>query len=104
EQAFQNNQDLIDECDSYEDFLNATSEVHARLPGTITTVRETKTRATQKEMGIVKIEWGSDTVEFAVFPQQWKAYKFLWKERTPGIFRLKKGAKGINFEEGMKLS
>jgi len=43
-------------------------------------------------------------VEFAVFPQQWKAYKFMWRERTPGIFTLKKSAKGINFEDGMKLS
>jgi DNA polymerase-3 subunit alpha len=104
EQAFANNQDLIDECDDYESFLDSTSEITARLPGTIVSIRETKTRATGNDMGIVKIEWGSDTVEFAVFPQQWKVYKFLWRERVPGIFRLKKSAKGINFEEGMKLS
>lgn len=104
EQAFENNSDLIEECDEYDDFLAATSECHARLPGTIVSIRPTKTRAAKKDMGIVKIEYGVNTVEFAVFPQQWAAYKFLWRERTPGIFRLKRGDKGINFEEGQKLS
>jgi DNA polymerase-3 subunit alpha len=104
EEAFRNNDEVLADCDDYESFHNSTSEVVATLPGTIVSVRETKTRATQKEMGIVKIEWGIDTVEFAVFPQQWKAYKFMWRERTPGIFTLKKSAKGINFEDGIKLS
>jgi DNA polymerase-3 subunit alpha len=103
EQAFQNNSDLLQDCDDYHTFLDGTHST-AALPGTIVSIREVKTRAAQKEMGIVKIEFGSDTVEFAVFPQQWKAYKFLWRERTPGIFTLKRSDKGINFEDGMKLS
>lgn len=104
QQAFDSNRDLIDECDDYDEFLDSNSEVFARLPGTIVSVRKTQTRQSKKDMGIVKIEWGTQTCEFAVFPQQWVAYKFLWRERTPGIFVLKKSAKGINFEEGMKLS
>lgn len=104
QEAFENNADLVAECDEWQDFLDSSSEEYFRLPGTIVSVRETKTRAAQKEMGIVKIEWDADTVEFAVFPQQWKAYKFLWRERTAGLFYLKKSSKGINFEDGMKLS
>lgn len=104
EQAFMNNQDLIDECDLYSDLLDSNSDVTTRLPGTIVSVRETKTRATQSDMGFVKMEWGTETIEFVVFPRQWAAYKFLWRERTPVILTLKKTAKGINFEEGMKLS
>lgn len=104
-QAFANNQDLIDDCDTY-DWFNETHSagVSGKLPGTIVSIRKTKTRATQKDMGIVKIEWGRDTVEFAVFPQQWVSYKFMWRERTPGVFTLKKSDKGINFEHGIKLA
>jgi DNA polymerase-3 subunit alpha len=103
-EAFQKNQDLIDACDEYEGFLSSQSDIRARLPGIITQVRKTKTKAQGKEMGIVKIEMGEDTVEFAVFPQQWISYKHLWQERTPGVFLLRKTDRGINFEEGMKLA
>lgn len=104
EEAFRNNSELVQDCDDYESFLDCNSECKAHLPGIVTKVRKTKTRAAGNEMGIVSIEYGSDQIEFAVFPQQWKAYKWLWKERTPGIFRLKKSDRGINFEEGIKLS
>lgn len=105
QQAFDNNSDLVAECDDYEWFNNTQSAgLSAKLPGTVINVRPTKTRAAGKDMGIVKIEWGQDTVEFAVFPQQWLSYKFLWRERTPGIFTLKKSDKGINFEDGIKLA
>lgn len=104
EEAFQNNADLIQDCDDYETFLDANSDCKARLPGIVTKVRKTKTRAAGNEMGIVTIEYGVDQVEFAVFPQQWKAYRWLWKERTPGIFQVKKTDRGMNFEEGMKIA
>ena len=105
EQAFANNQDLTDACDTY-DWFNEThsADVRGKLPGTIVAIRPTKTKAAQKDMGIVKIEWGQDTIEFAVFPQQWASYKFMWRERTPGVFTLKKSEKGINFEHGIKLA
>jgi DNA polymerase-3 subunit alpha len=104
DEAFANNQDLVDECDEYQWFQDSVSATAARLPGTIVNIRPVKTKAAGKDMGIIKIEWGSETIEFAVFPQQWMAYKFLWKERTPGIFMLKKTDRGIHFEDGMKLS
>lgn len=103
EEAFRANQDLLDDCDTYADLYESESDVYTRLPGIITSVRQTKTRANGTEMGIVNIEYGMDRIEFVVFPQQWKAYKWLWKERTPGIFKLKRTDRGINFEEGMRL-
>lgn len=103
EEAFRNNSDLVDECDEYSWFHDVETPTTGRLPGTVINVRSTVTRSTGSQMGIVKIEWGEDTVEFAVFPQQWRAYKFMWRERTPGIFVLKKTDKGINFEHGIKL-
>jgi DNA polymerase III alpha subunit len=81
-----------------------------RLPGVVTHIKETKVKATGKRMGIVTIEFDGESIEFAVFPNAWKSYKFLFKERTPGIFVIrhslnKKTQKpGYNFEEGWKLS
>lgn len=101
EEAFRNNHDLIAECDSYDQLEDGG---RLELPGIITSIKETKTRAEGKKMGIVTIEWEGEAVEFAVFPNQWKAYEFMWRERTPGIFTLKRTDRGINFEQGMKLS
>jgi hypothetical protein len=67
-------------------------------------VTEKRTKAANKAMGIATIEYEGEDAEFVIFPRQWKAYKFLWKERTPGIFVLKKNERGVNFEEGVKLS
>jgi len=98
------NSDLVDNCDAYEDFINSTiADVRGTLPGVVTKIRETKTRAAAKDMGIVTIEHGQEAIEFAVFPQQWAAYKFLWRERTAGIFHLKKSDRGVFFEDGIKL-
>jgi DNA polymerase-3 subunit alpha len=104
EQVMEGNSDVIEEsCITYKEFYDDSDIVQARLPGIISSIRVTKTKKEAKEMGFVKIEFGQDTIEFAVFPQQWKAYKFLWRERTPGIFQIKRSDRGINFEEGMKL-
>jgi hypothetical protein len=54
-------------------------------------------------MGIVTIEFEGDEAEFVVFPKQYKSHKFLWKERTPGIFSIKKNERGWAFESGKKL-
>lgn len=106
EEAFQNNSDLIDECDSYDDLLNPSLENSSRVPGIITKVMETETRTGKspgQKMGIVNIEYGTQSVTFAVFPRQWMAYKFLWSERTPGIFTIKRSERGLHFEDGMAL-
>lgn len=106
QEIFDNNQDLLSECDSYDTLDNMPENYDTViLPGIITHIRETQTRkAPHKKMGIVKIEYEGDELEFVVFPQHWKAYKFLWTERTPGIFILKKTDRGVNFEQGQKLS
>lgn len=79
------------------------------LPGVITNIRETRTKASGKRMGIVTIEYEGDSLEFAVFPNEWNSHKFLWHERTPGIFTIrhslhnKTGQPGYNFDKGVKL-
>jgi DNA polymerase-3 subunit alpha len=102
EEAFRNNADLIENCDDYS-VLETETEVRAKVPGVITEVKPTKVKATGKDMGVVTVEWHTKSVQFAVFPQQWAAYKFLWRERTPGIFTIKKTKRGYNFEDGMAL-
>lgn len=99
DQAFENNFELLQDCDDYE-----SEEEFVTLPGVITQLKATKTKAAGKDMGIVTIEHSGSEAEFVVFPQQWKAYKFLWRERTPGIFTLKKTERGIHFQEGQKLN
>jgi DNA polymerase-3 subunit alpha len=103
EEAFAEHADLVEQCNTYADLAAAEADCYTRLPGIITSVRKTKTKAAGNDMGIVSIEWGMDRVEFVVFPQQWQKYKWLWRERTPGIFKIKKTARGINFEDGIKL-
>jgi DNA polymerase III alpha subunit len=79
------------------------------LPGMVSEIIETKTRAAGKPMGIVTIEWEGETLRFAVFPNEWRSHKHLWHERTPGIFTIrhamnkKSGKPGHNFKEGIRL-
>lgn len=105
-QAFMNNEDRIADCDYYEEAqaLWDGEDMRYTIPGVIVGLKETKTRKDGKAMGIVSVEYEGDEIEFAVFPQQWAAYKFLWRERTPGIFTLRRTARGLNFQEGIKLS
>jgi DNA polymerase-3 subunit alpha len=102
QEALDANADLVAECDSYLALQDEDVE-YTHLPGTIIAIRKTKTKNTGVEMGFVKIEYEADTVEFVVFPQQWTGYKFLWRERTPGIFKIRKTDRGYNFESGEKL-
>jgi DNA polymerase-3 subunit alpha len=109
-QVFMNNVDAIDECDTYEEAKMPYDEDRKfKLPGVISNIRETKTKAAGKKMGIVTIEYEGDSLEFAVFPDAWRGSKFLWKERTPGIFIIKhslskSGQAGYHFDNGWKLS
>lgn len=75
----------------------------ATLPGIVTAIRPTKTKAEGKAMGIVTIQYKGDEVEFAVFPTQWTRLKSLWKERTPGIFTVQKTDRGYNLTQARKI-
>lgn len=105
QEAIDGNADLLSQCDTYTDLEEDLAlDPYYVLPGIITEVRDTVTKKDQKEMAIVTIEWEDKDVRFAVFPGEFQSYKFLWKERTPGIFTLKKTEKGINFVRGQKLT
>lgn len=111
-EAFANNEEEVSACDYYTEAKQPYSGEDERflLPGVITHIRPTKVRATGKAMGIVTMEYGGETIEYAVFPTQWQTHKFLWHERTPGIFTIrhslnkKTGKTGYNFEEGFLLT
>jgi DNA polymerase III subunit alpha len=109
-EAFAENADEIAECDLYEEAKAPyTEDMRFVLPGVVTHIKDTKVKATGKKMGIVTIEYEGDSIEFAVFPDQWRGSKFLWHERTPGIFTIKHslnkktGKPGYHFERGIKL-
>lgn len=104
EEAFAANEDAISECDRYDDLYSDEELDYYKLPGVITMIVEKKTKAKGEAMAIVTMEWEGDDIEFVVFPKQWKSYKFLWKERTPAILKLRKTDRGVNFEEGIRLS
>jgi DNA polymerase-3 subunit alpha len=105
-QVLANHQDEIEEvCDSYHEALNGVeSGDKFKLPGVVVDIRDVKSRASGKAMGIITIEYEGDTLEFATSPQSWKSHKFLWKERACGIFEVKKSDRGYNFESGSKIS
>jgi hypothetical protein len=55
-------------------------------------------------MGIVKIEWNGEEVEFPVFPNKWEPFKnWFLKEGNVGIFNLRIKDGGVYFEGGQKL-
>lgn len=93
----------IEECDSYAT-LEEEDTGRVYVPGIISRIDPKKTKKDKKPMGIVTIEYEGDQAEFVVFPQDWKAYRFLWSERTPAIFALSKTDRGIRFEDATKLT
>lgn len=105
-QIFANNCDKLDDLDTYLEVNEPwrDEDMRIKVPGVITFIKTTKTKKDGKAMGIVTIGYGGEEAEFAVFPRQWKAYKFLFAERNVGIFTLKRTARGLNFDEGQKLS
>ena len=98
-EIFAMNQDAIDACDAYSEFEYAEESVTATVPGVIANIDEKRTKRDGSAMGIVNIEYQGDAIEFVVFPKDWAAYKFLWKEMTPAIFSLTKTAKGVKFND-----
>lgn len=105
-QVYANNFEKLEDIDTYAEVNDPWSDEDVRytVPGLIQGIRKTETRKDQKPMGIVTIGYEGDEAEFAVFPRQWKAYKFLFAERNIGIFTLKRTARGLHFDEGQKLS
>jgi DNA polymerase-3 subunit alpha len=100
----------FDDLDTFEDLLAPyEGDMQFRVPGIVSKVEEKKTKAGDA-MASVTIEFDGDECEFAVFPRQWKSHKWLFGERTPGIFTLrhslnkKSGRTGYNFQQGQKLS
>lgn len=104
DQAFMNNMDEIEHCDSYLDLDGMIKNDKVVLPGAVSRVVPKKVRATGKSMGIVTIEYEGHEVQFAVFTQQWSNHRFLWRERTPGIFTIRKTERGFSFDSGRRLA
>ncbi len=107
-QVFSNNYEKLEDCDTYQEVNDPWNEdegdIRYTVPGVIQFIKTTQTKKDGKAMGIVTIGYDGDEIEFAVFPRQWKAYKFLFSERNIGIFTIKRTARGLNFDEGQKLS
>jgi DNA polymerase-3 subunit alpha len=105
-EIFEKNNTKVDDCDEYFETAEDSGVDEVRLPGVVAKVQEHHTRKDNKAMGVVTIEYEGDEIEFVVFPQQWKGSKFLWKERTPGIFDLKRSERNAEdwiFQSGTKL-
>lgn len=103
EEVFSLHSETLDTCDSYDDFYEEeTGNFH--VPGVITKIEPKKTKKDQKDMGIVTIEYYGASAEFAVFPQQWRTYKFMMKDRTTGLFTLRKTDRGVHLEQATKLT
>lgn len=103
EKTFASNGEALEDCDEWVTLVTESQEQY-KVPGIVTHVKPKKTKAAGKPMGIITVEYEGDEAEFVVFPQQWQSYKFLWRERTPGIFNLKQSDRGLHFESGYKLS
>jgi DNA polymerase III alpha subunit len=89
--------------DGFEELKYPEVGTSVRVPGVISQIEPKKTRKDGKSMGIVTIEYEGNEAEFAVFPQQWKKQRHLWRERQAGLFELKVTERGCHFEYGMKL-
>jgi DNA polymerase-3 subunit alpha len=93
--------DLVQECDGYGTLSNGSQ---MKVPGIVSHIKRVNTKKGKRPMGIVTIEHGDSEAEFVVFPDQWKGYSFLWKERTPGIFTLKQTDRGLHLREAIRLT
>jgi DNA polymerase-3 subunit alpha len=109
-----NYDELQDIDDTYEEALGEYPghDVRYHLPGVITEAEEKKQRNGRK-MGRVTIEWEGEEITFSIFADQWKSHKWLFNERSVGIFTIKHTQyedrdgnlrDGYNFERGFVLS
>jgi DNA polymerase-3 subunit alpha len=103
--AYISRAELDDPIEGYE-FLGTNPEpgVIVSMPGVVAGISEKTTKKDGKKMGVVTIEYEGNEAEFVVFPQAWRSHRFLWRERTPGLFTLKVSERGVHFEDGLKLN
>jgi DNA polymerase-3 subunit alpha len=101
EEILEQNAELLADLDDYSVIEEEGSGI---VPGIVSSVVPKKTRKDGKAMGIVTIEYQGQQIEFVVFPQDWKTYRFLWKERSVAIFSLEAGDRGIRFKDGQRLT
>jgi len=97
DEIYKENWEVIEGCDTYEDLTEGAENERFTLPGIITAVDEKETKREGKKMGVITIEHEGDSVDFVVFPKDWKRYSFAWRERTPGLFTLSQGKRGAKF-------
>lgn len=100
-EIFERNADVLAQCGDYAE-LDYSDEV-IYIPGIVSTIKPLFTKKDGKPMGQITIEYEDNQADFVVFPKQWQSYKFLWKERTPAIFGLANGDRGLRFETARKL-
>jgi DNA polymerase-3 subunit alpha len=104
-------EDNADELTNLNDYADLEDVVYfgevIPVPGHITHIKKTVTKKGKNpgsEMGIVKIEWNGEEVEFPVFPNKWEPFKnWFLKEGNVGIFNLRIKDGGVYFEGGQKL-
>jgi DNA polymerase-3 subunit alpha len=92
---FARNQDLLEECDDWEEFMEDPEFTKAVLPATITNIRRTKVRKTGADMAILTLEYGGWSHEFAMFSQVWKAYRTILKDYATVICKVTKNDRGM---------
>jgi DNA polymerase-3 subunit alpha len=97
DEIFAMHYDMISECDSYADLEYGEDGTTILVPGVVTECLEKLTKRDSSKMGIVTIEYQGDAIQFVVFPKDWSAYQFAWKEMMTGIFSLTKTQKGVKF-------
>jgi DNA polymerase-3 subunit alpha len=101
-EILENNSDTLEQCHRFVDLGNGNGSF--RLPGVVASVSEKRTKKERKAMGIVRIEYEGEDAEFVVFPEHWRSYGFLFKDRTAGVFEIAKTDRGLHFKGGVKLT
>lgn len=108
--AWEDVEDRYDWTDSEGQELPAKKRfIDYTLPGIITHIHPTKVRSSGAAMGIITIEFEKHELTFAVFSDQWKKNKFLFKPRQMGLFTIRhtapndQRAEGYHFRSGRAL-
>ena len=101
-----NNEDVLSECDPISELDEPWDgeDTYHRVCAIITDARETFTKKDGNAMGIVKAEFEGQEISFAVFPRQWGSHRFLFKQRTVAVLKLRHTERGIHFESGTRLT
>jgi DNA polymerase-3 subunit alpha len=100
EEIFRSNQALIEKCDNY-DFSQGSQ---ITIAGRVAKIRMTKVKKTGQDMAIVTVERGRDSMSFAIFPEDWRRNKFIFKEGNCAIISLQETDRGASFVGGRLLT